>query len=251
MTSLWQKGGEGNPWQQAREWLVSLSACLFVCWLLDDFIPLGKCVCVDGMGVCQGQDNWCKRRRGAMSLEGAGCPPLQHRQKPVPLVSKTYPSGHPLNQSAHVREAVETGAESKCGRNVDKDPSGDKTGKADDPGRDCGWRRRLRLSIERPGQCQSQDMSPAVVCFLRIPLHSWVYCLLTEAKEPVARESMSIADDGKELGQTGETTGCRDRCDRFMALPTNTGQRPHRDGGDGVLPEADPLTRPALATGDR
>lgn len=49
-------------------------------------------------------------------------------------------------------------------------------------------------------------MSPAVVCFLRIPLHSWVYCLLTEAKEPVARESMSIADDGKELGQTGGTT---------------------------------------------
>lgn len=111
-----------------------------------------------------------------------------------------------MNQSAHVCEAVETGAESKCGRNVDKDPSGDKTGKADDPGRDCGWRRRLRLSIERPGQCQSQDMLPAVVCFLRIPLHSWVYCLLTEAKEPVARESMSIADDGKELGQTGGTT---------------------------------------------
>lgn len=56
------------------------------------------------------------------------------------------------------------------------------------------------------GNVKVRICRPAVVCFSRIPLHSWVYCLLTEATEPVARESMSIADDGKELGQTGGTT---------------------------------------------
>lgn len=82
-----------------------------------------------------------------------------------------------------------------------------KRGKA--PGRDCGWRRRLRLSIESPGQCQSQDMSPAVVCFLRIPLHSWVYsqgCLLTGVKGAsgsgvdVDRRWQRAGTDGRDNG---------------------------------------------------
>lgn len=132
-------------------------------------------------------------------------------------------------------------------RNVDKDPSGDKTGQGSGPRL---WLETKASSIDRESGAMSKSgyvagggvflayTPPLLGVFARMSPHrsegsQW---LGSRRRSPMAKSW------NRRAGQRG----CRDRCDRFKALPTNTGQRPR---GDGVLPEADPLTRPALATG--